>query len=124
LRALLVDDQDNLRRLIARMLQAGGLETVEFSNGADALAWSDGNAVDVLVTDVTMEGMDGSALAEALVKRNPDLLVVFISGLPFDIEAERQKHPYCAYVQKPFPSRTLLPAIAALEDLRQRRRRA
>jgi DNA-binding NtrC family response regulator len=115
-----VDDEDNLRRLLSKVLRSGGFEVVDFSNSPDALAWSERNPFDVLVTDVMLNGVNGRALAESLVQRNPDLLVVFISGYPLDIEAERLKHPLCAYLEKPFPPRTLLGAISGLAEQRAR----
>lgn len=120
MRVLLVDDEHNLRRLLARVLFKNGLEVIEFASSLDALEWSRNNDADVLVTDVMLSDLDGSRLAEAVATRNPELLVVFMSGMPFDIEAERRKHAYCAYVEKPFAPRTLLAAISELVDERQR----
>ena len=120
MRLLLVDDEDNIRRFLAKILKSGGFEVIEFTNSPDALAWSESNDIEVLVTDVTLNDIDGSALARAIIKRNPELLVVFISGFPFDIEAERQSHSYCAYMEKPFPPRVLLRTISELDEQRQR----
>jgi two-component system cell cycle sensor histidine kinase/response regulator CckA len=118
LRVLLVDDEDNLRRLLVKLLKSRQFEVVEFSNSPDALAWSEKNEFDVLVTDVCLEHIDGRALGQAIAKRNPDLLVVYISGFPLDIHAERQAHPHCAYLQKPFPPRALLTTITELDEQR------
>ncbi len=121
MRVLLVDDEANLRRLLSKLLKSGGFDVIDFSNSPDALSWSESNDVDVLVTDVTLNDIDGGALALAIIKHSPELLVVFISGFALDMQAELQSHPYCAYMEKPFPPRALLRTIAELDERRQSR---
>lgn len=122
MRVLLVDDEENLRRLLRVILQRRGFEVMDCSRGADALAWSEANEVDVLVTDVTLGNSDGITLAAAVVKRHPQAIVVFISGYPVDIETEQRKHPYCSCLLKPFPPQALPRAIQMLiEQLEQSR---
>jgi hypothetical protein len=49
------------------------------------------------------------------------VLVVFISGQPFDVEPEQRRHPYCAFLTKPFPPKDLLKTIHELEEHRTAR---
>jgi two-component system cell cycle sensor histidine kinase/response regulator CckA len=117
----LVDDEDNLRRLLSKLLKSGGFDVIDFTNSPEALSWSEGNDIDVLVTDVTLSDIDGGALARAMIERNPELLVVFISGFELETKAELQSHPYCAYLEKPFPPRALLQTIGELDEQRRSR---
>lgn len=119
LRVLLIDDEENLRRMLRVILLRRGFDVTDCSRSAEALAWSEANEVDVLVTDVTLGDTDGIALAESIVKRHPEAMVVFISGYPVDIEAEQRKHPYCAHLMKPFPPQALPRAIEALAEQRR-----
>ncbi len=111
---LLVDDEPNIRRLLSAVLKSSGFQVLEASNSADALALAKANHVDVLVTDVLLSDLDGPSLARCLTAENPSLLVVFISGYPMDIRAEQQRHPYCAFVLKPFPPKSLVSTIRSL----------
>ncbi len=113
-RVLLVDDEDGVRRLIKAVLSAGGFEVIDASNTSDALALAETKHIDVLVTDVLMDDMDGRSLAQAIVRKQPALPVVFISGYEIDIEAERRRHPYCAFVHKPFSAKALVSSINEL----------
>jgi len=118
-RLLLVDDEDPLRRFLSGSLTRGGFEVIEFANSPDARAWAEQNPLDVLVTDVALPDLDGFALARALVERDPDLPVVFISGYPTDIQEFRSAHPNCAFLMKPFPPKILLATIAGLSATRR-----
>jgi len=113
MKVLLVDDEDNLRRLLRITLRSAGFEVLEAANGFDALELSENHRIDLLVTDVVMGAMDGLALAHSLVDRQPELPVVYISGFPLDFEAERRRLPRCAFVPKPFPPKVLLNIVAS-----------
>jgi len=79
---LLVDDEPDVRAVIAEMLQSEGYRVLEASNGHDALAASnahEGN-IDLLLTDLIMPGMTGRMLADTLGALRPGIAVVFISG--------------------------------------------
>src|SRR5690242_3605566 len=108
---LLVDDEATIRKLTKRMLQSRGVEVFDAASGEDALALSEKHAIDVLVTDMVMDGMDGAALAESLLARHPDLPVLFISGYPVDFENERRRFARCAFLAKPYQSADLMQAI-------------
>ncbi|HYA69114.1 MAG TPA: ATP-binding protein, partial [Acidimicrobiales bacterium] len=79
---LVVEDEDDLRRLAVGELARRGYAVLSVSNGSDALVVADGleATLDLLVTDVVMPGMSGVALATELVARFPSLPVLFVSG--------------------------------------------
>ncbi|MHB8059318.1 MAG: PAS domain S-box protein [Gaiellaceae bacterium] len=79
---LLVEDEEMVRQLVARVLRDLGYEVFETSSGDEALALSDSldREIDLLVTDVVMPGMSGSELAEILSTRRPTTRVLFMSG--------------------------------------------
>lgn len=110
----LVDDEPTMRKMVKLMLEKRGFQVFDAASGADALALSEQHPVELLVTDVVMEPMDGRALARTLVERQPDLPVLFISGVPIDAQAERQHCPRCGFLPKPFQPRELIQAIADL----------
>jgi CheY-like chemotaxis protein len=80
-RVLLVEDDDDVRRVTVDMLTELGFSVLSASNGTEALAIID-QAPDLLlmVTDVVMPGMNGRKLAEAARARRPGLKVLFTTG--------------------------------------------
>ncbi len=81
-RVLLVDDDPSVRMALARVLTRFGHSVSSAGNAEEAIAIVDrvDTAFDVLVTDLTMPGMRGDALAMLLVERIPALRVVVITG--------------------------------------------
>jgi two-component system cell cycle sensor histidine kinase/response regulator CckA len=115
---LLVEDESPLRALAGRMLERAGYRVLSAASPADACALFDTHAseVSLLVTDVVMPEMHGSALAQRLVSQRPDLRVLFMSGyseaLPVlrDNRASRRM----AFLQKPFVAAHLVGAVETL----------
>jgi CheY-like chemotaxis protein len=81
-RVLLVDDQEELRRLYRRTLAKDGHDIALASNGREAVEHARGERFDVVITDVRMPDMGGLELLQALRAADPDLPVVLISGSP------------------------------------------
>jgi signal transduction histidine kinase/CheY-like chemotaxis protein len=78
---LVVDDDDAVREIHSIMLSDLGYTVRSAAGGAAALAMLDAQgAVDLLFTDVVMPEMDGRRLAEAAVKRIPNLKVLYTTG--------------------------------------------
>jgi len=78
---LVVDDEDLVREIIAEHLEDAGYRVLAASGGAAALALlASGEAVDALVTDLSMPGMDGLALIRAAQARCPGLPAVLLTG--------------------------------------------
>jgi PAS domain S-box-containing protein len=79
---LLVEDETNLRRLARQYLETQGYKVLEAEDGAAALQIVDGyeGAIDLLLTDVIMPGMNGRELAAHIIKLLPDVRVLYMSG--------------------------------------------
>ena len=77
---LVVDDTDIARTLCARVLREAGYAVVEAGNGVEALEHLETDCPDLLVTDSTMPGMDGTALIAAARSRYPKLPILRTSG--------------------------------------------
>ncbi len=81
-RVLIADDEDSMRSLVARAIAMDGHETVTAADGAEALdiLTGDARAFDVLLTDIKMPIMDGIALALAVARDFPDLVILLMTG--------------------------------------------
>ncbi|HEX7423990.1 MAG TPA: ATP-binding protein [Terriglobales bacterium] len=79
---LLVEDETNLRRLARQYLETQGYKILEAEDGAAALQIVAGHqgAIDLLLTDVIMPGMNGRELAAQIAKLLPDVRVLYMSG--------------------------------------------
>ncbi|HEB09755.1 MAG TPA: PAS domain S-box protein, partial [Spirochaetales bacterium] len=80
---LLVEDEESLRGLAAKVLRKQGHTVIEAANGIEALetmAASGQPEIDLLITDVIMPEMGGTELAGKLLERYPGIKVLYISG--------------------------------------------
>ncbi|HEY7387878.1 MAG TPA: response regulator [Bryobacteraceae bacterium] len=79
---LLVEDEKQIRRLVHTHLDRAGFQVLEASNAVDAQAMAEAwrGPIDVLVTDVVMEGASGPELAQRLAPLHPAMKILFISG--------------------------------------------
>ena len=79
---LIVDDEDDVRKLLVDVLRIGSYRVLEARDAEQALEVTAAHAspIDLLVTDIVMPGMTGMELADAIRARSPDLKVLFMSG--------------------------------------------
>jgi signal transduction histidine kinase len=82
LRLLIVDDEEAVRRPMAKFLQRRGAQVVEAGDGVEALASLEGQDADVILADLRMPRMSGVALYQKLEETRPELAgrVLFLSG--------------------------------------------
>jgi CheY-like chemotaxis protein len=114
---LVVDDEQGLRDLVCRTLQAEGFTTLEAGHGAEALEVIEAapEAVDLVVTDVVMPGMDGRELGRRISQRWPDLPILYISAYDVnDIFRRGSPRQSAPFLQKPFALEGLITTVRGL----------
>ena len=77
---LVVDDDNDVRAMIARALQELGYPVSEAADGPAALAAIDAEAPSLVILDYMMPGMDGTEVAREIAARAPDLPIIFSTG--------------------------------------------
>ena len=111
---VVVEDEEPVRRIMARALTEAGYRVREAQNGAEALDLlrDAGEPIALVVTDVVMPGMGGGELASRLLDLSPATPVLFTSGYT-DGEIARRGllSPDAVFLQKPFAPATLVKAI-------------
>jgi CheY-like chemotaxis protein/two-component sensor histidine kinase len=103
---MLVDDDDTTRETLQELFVAAGYDVVEATSGKEALsiAREYGGIIDVLITDICLDDIDGLDLVERLHPLRPDMAVLYLSGWPSDdpsIRMALQKRTRVSFVPKP-----------------------
>jgi two-component system cell cycle sensor histidine kinase/response regulator CckA len=105
---LLVEDEDAVRIFSARALGNKGYEVVDAPSAAIALKLLEEKKIEpeILITDVMMPEMDGTALAKIVREKYPQIKIIFISGYAEDRFKEHLgQHVY--FLPKPFTLKQL-----------------
>jgi two-component system cell cycle response regulator CpdR len=114
-RILLAEDDEDMRRFLARALENAGYQVVSFNNGRDAFERLRQEPFHLLLTDIVMPEMDGIELARKASELDPDLKIMFITGfaavaLNPDMQAPRD----AKILSKPFHLKDLVGEIGRL----------
>jgi CheY-like chemotaxis protein len=107
---LVVDDEPFVRNLLQRSLTDAGYQVLTASDGAEALDVSRAHAgaIDLVVSDVVMPNMTGTALAERIVQERPGIRVILMTGKS---SANIPPHLRSGLLRKPFRPEQLLERI-------------
>jgi two-component system response regulator (stage 0 sporulation protein F) len=115
---LIVDDELDLRELLAQMLESEGFRVSQASGGRMALEILKKESVDLVISDVRMPDGDGVELLKNIKATNPKLpLVIMITGFSDSSEAQILKLGAHAMFMKPFDTDAFSQAIHAAIDL-------
>jgi CheY-like chemotaxis protein len=104
---LLAAADDGARDVMIAMLQEAGYDVVAAGDMASALELADAHVVSVLLTDLSLPGGDGPALARAVTAEQPDARVLVVSGR-IDDAADAGGYPL---LEKPFSADVLVDAL-------------
>jgi two-component system, cell cycle sensor histidine kinase and response regulator CckA len=114
---LLVEDDDQLRRLAALSLQRYGYRVLPCRSGLEAITLAAQERIDLAVTDVVMPEMSGRELAERLQATTPSLRILFVSGYADDaVVRHGVLDSSMEYLQKPFTPATLAARVREVLD--------
>ena len=111
-RALVVDDNAIMRAIVGRILREAQFDVVEASNGAEAIQAFFRETPDVVLMDLNMEGLDGTAAIRGILQINPTARIVVCSATSdAHIVLNLLRLGAKGYVTKPFTPEKLLGAI-------------
>lgn len=77
---LVVDDDDNLRRLLEAVLLEGGYAVATSSSAEEALDMSATKAFDLVITDIGLPGMDGLAMMQVMKEQRPEVQMIVMTA--------------------------------------------
>jgi len=106
---LLVEDQEDVRRLTEEVLKTCGYEVLTAGDGDGALVVSrcHQGPIHLMLSDIIMPGMNGGELAQRIRSERPDIKVLFMSGYAQRPDGEEVIDPGAAWLPKPFTPRIL-----------------
>jgi two-component system cell cycle sensor histidine kinase/response regulator CckA len=121
---LIAEDEEPVRRMVARILWTEGYRTLEARDGAEALHLARLSLphLDLVITDVVMPTMDGRELGRQLAQDCAGLPVLYISAyLKGDVFHRDGLDPSSFFLQKPFSDEDLLQKVKGLLATPRRR---
>ena len=118
-RVLVVEDQDDNRRIIRDLLTSNGFELIEAETGDEGVAVAAREKPDLILMDIQLPGLDGYE-ATRRIRANPDLKktpVIAVTSYALSGDDKKAFAAGCnGYVTKPFSPRQLLDKIREYLD--------
>ncbi|MBL8895395.1 MAG: response regulator [Rhizobiales bacterium] len=109
---ILAEDDEDMRRFLARALERAGHQVTSFAEGASAFEEIKQADFDLLLTDIVMPEMDGIELARRAAELDPSLKIMFITGFAAVALHPDSKAPKDAKIlSKPFHLRDLVAEV-------------
>ena len=119
-RALVVDDERKMRRILQILLEQMGIESVAADGGEQALAHFAGQKIDLVLTDLKMPGMSGVELLERIRARDAEVPVIVLTAHgTVQTAVAAMKRGAFDYLLKPFDVQMIETVVRKALDLRQ-----
>jgi CheY-like chemotaxis protein len=99
-RILVVDDEPDLVKGLARILQTRGFEVYQAIGGCQAVELAKEHHPRVILTDIVMPDLDGIELSRRIRTFSPEAVIVFMTGFS-DMEAQAGREGAAAVLRKP-----------------------
>ncbi len=114
-RIILAEDDNDMRRFLAKALVNAGYDVVSYDNGRSAYERLREEPFTLLLTDIVMPEMDGIELARRATQLDPDLKVMFITGFAaVALNPDSQAPKEAKILSKPFHLRDLVREVEKL----------
>jgi two-component system cell cycle sensor histidine kinase/response regulator CckA len=115
---LVVEDEQNVRKLIRRRLEEAGYTVLAAADATEAFALaSNDRTIALVLTDVVLTGMDGRTLVNSLEDSHPGIKALFMSGYTEDaIVHHGILEPGFQFLPKPFSPESLLAKVRQALD--------
>jgi DNA-binding NtrC family response regulator len=118
-RVFVVDDEEDIAKMIAVILQMKKFDATAYSDPVKALQEAEANPPEYLVSDIAMPGMNGIDLALAMQAKAPSCKVLLFTGdlaAPALVEEARKRGHEFGLLMKPVHPMALVGALASLRS--------
>jgi two-component system, cell cycle sensor histidine kinase and response regulator CckA len=117
---LIVEDETSIRRLLVSLLSAEGYRIQSVADGTLAIRiLEDDPEIDLVLTDLAMPGIPGTAVAEYLTRTRPQVKIVCMSGNPQNHEKSLRRlleRKLVDFLPKPFTPMQVLQLVKRMLD--------
>jgi len=118
---LIVDDEPRILLLMKSLLKANGFDVTTTADGASALEIVKKGEIEIVVTDLRMQPMDGMSLFHEVEAFNPDIPVILLTAYAsVDTAIEAMKNGVFDYLTKPFKVDDLIACLKRAVEKRQK----
>ena len=115
-RVLVIDDDEDIRKLLTDILTSAGHQVTDVCSGAEAAAIFKKDNFDLVLTDLEMPEMSGWEIARSLKKLDPNIMIALITGWGETIDsAQLQESGIDRVVNKPFRMDQILALAGAAQ---------
>ena len=119
-RILIIDDDENVRKILEMTLKANGYTVDTARDGKEAIEKSNRNFYNLALVDIRLPDMEGTALLTAMRETTPKMVKIVVTGYPsLDNTIEAVNKNADGYIVKPFKTEQLLSMIE--EHLKKQR---
>jgi two-component system response regulator HydG len=102
---LVVEDNDTVREGVQRVIQRMGHKVLTAPGGEEGIQLYRTNEIDLVITDLKMEPVDGMAVVAAVQEANPDSLIMIITAHgTIKLAVEAMRAGAFDFIEKPFPA--------------------
>jgi two-component system, NtrC family, response regulator AlgB len=124
MRLIIIDDEENIRRTTAVVLEGLGHETATAENRAEALKRIEGERFDLAFLDLKLDGESGLDLLPEMLKLEPRLeVVVFTAYASIETAVEAMRRGAADYIPKPFTPEQIRRVLNRILEARRLRER-
>ena len=122
LKVLVVDVEDLVRQMIARLLRRNGIACEQAASLEEAVPRIDAEHFDILITDQNMPGGTGAELLTFVNMKSPQTATIMVSGEPDPILADlTHRLGGVAFLSKPFDEEELMSLVRSLLEEKRNR---
>ncbi|MGH2404839.1 MAG: response regulator [bacterium] len=118
-RILIVEDQEDNRRILRDLLTSAGYELIEAATGEEGVTQAESHQPDLILMDIQLPGLDGYE-ATRRIKANPALKgipIIAVTSYALSGDDAKAREAGCDdYVTKPFSPRELLKKVRGYLD--------
>ncbi len=123
-RILVVDDEENLRHTVGRVLQRAGFEVTTAASGKEGLTLLAQGTFDLIYMDIRMPDMSGLEALQAINASYPKLAVILFTGQPdLNSAVGALRHGAMDYLQKPLKPELIIERAKTVMSRLERERR-
>lgn len=119
-RALVVDDNDDARELVADLLRKNGFEVMMATDGTSALATIRDQRPDIALVDLGLPGIDGVGLVQTVRSECPDVKTRFVALTGYGEASDRERTRragFQGHLVKPASAAAILACVASPDEL-------